>query len=439
MSSTTKQLPESVTLWRDLAVEWKATGGMDELGSPVKVSSASNFGFERFLGLQVLYNFPKPRSRLPVAITSQFPSIAGYRLENVPGYDFYLNEIDKVRRNGISGESIANTRVSRSLAAFVNVWQLQRHVLVGDQNAADVSKISKIKPISPVAERTRAKIRRRQLEQAATPTPASRAKNIPLTARMASLTFTGEGEIGDNGLDSHVGLRMDALDQESAEHGEVSSDDDENDNETDDDDEEIDLEQELAVGDPNDEVYAPTPGPGGRYIRDEQTVNVFILALLSTITATTVPFETRWVAERNAMVFRKNVWYVARTDGHLRDRKNRSLSLIEVKPRKTGNDISIRVQETAQMAAWISQENLDFHDPNKSCEIFLLSQDKDEIFLTFPYFTRDYGKPYKDVKDLKEKNFLIMREYGPFLLDSREHMNHILVFLHNYTLHKSKL
>ena len=236
MSSTTKRLPENVTLWRDLAVEWKATGGMDELGSPVKVSSASKFDFERFLGLQVLYNFPKPRSRLPIAITRQFPSIPGHRLENVPGYDSYLNEIDMVRRNGISEESIANTPVSRSLAAFVNVWQLQRHVLVGDQDAADVSKISKILPISPVAERTRAKIRRRQLEQAATPTPASRAKNIPLVGRMASLTLPSEGEIGDNGVDSPTGLGMDALDEESAEHGKVASGDDDNDNDDDDDD-----------------------------------------------------------------------------------------------------------------------------------------------------------------------------------------------------------
>ena len=127
-------------------------------------------------------------------------------------------------------------------------------------------------------------------------------------------------------------------------------------------------EQKTPIGDPNDEVYAPTPGSGGRYIRDEQTVNVFILALLSSITATTVPFDTRWVAERNAMVFRKNVWYIARTDGHLQNRKHRSLSLIEVKPRKRENDISIRIQESAQMAAWISQEKIDSHDPNKTCE-----------------------------------------------------------------------
>ena len=236
MSSTTKRLPENIILWRELAVEWKATGGMDELGSPIKVSSASNFDFERFLGLQVLYDFPKPRSRLPIAITSQFPSIAGYRLESLPGYDSYLNEIDIARRNGISKESIADTRVSRSLAAFVNVWQLQRHVLVGDQNAADVSKVSKILPTSPVAERTRAKIRRRQLEQAATPTPASRAIIMPLIGQTARLTLTSEGGIGGNGLDSPLDLGMDALGEESAEHGEVASDDDENDNDDDDDD-----------------------------------------------------------------------------------------------------------------------------------------------------------------------------------------------------------
>ena len=71
--------------------------------------------------------------------------------------------------------------------------------------------------------------------------------------------------------------------------------------------------------------------------------------------------------------------------------------------------------------------------------MFLLSQDKDEIFFTFPYFTRDYGKPYKSIEDLKERNFLIMKEYGPFSLKSKEHMNDIAIFLHNYTLHKSRL
>ena len=108
--------------------------------------------------------------------------------------------------------------------------------------------------------------------------------------------------------------------------------------------------------------------PAGGRIRDEQTVNVFILALLSAVTAATTPFHTRWVAERNTMVFEKNVRYVAMTDGRLRDRDDRSLSLIEVKPRKRGGDVSIRVQESAQIAAWISENKVRSHDPDINCE-----------------------------------------------------------------------
>ena len=130
----------------------------------------------------------------------------------------------------------------------------------------------------------------------------------------------------------------------------------------------IPKELETPENDPRDAFYTPEQGPDGRYIRDEQTVNVFLLALLSAITATTVPFDTRWVAERNAMVFRRNVKYEARTDGHLRNMKDQSFSLIEVKPRKRAKDVSIRVQESAQMAAWISQNNITSHDPNQNCE-----------------------------------------------------------------------
>ena len=257
MSSKPKRLPGSVAQWRKLALEWNTTGGMDELGSPVKVSSASKFDYERFLGLQVLYDFPKPQSTIPIAITGQFPSIPGFRLENVPGYDSYLNQIDRSLKNGISPESIANTRVSGSLGAFVNVWQLQRHVLVGDENATDVSKVSEVLPTSAVAERTRAKVRSRRLEQAATPTPAPRAKNIPLLERTARLTLTNEGGIGDQGFNTPMSQATDALDDESAKYGEFSSDDDDNGDSDDVDDDNDDADD---VDDDDDEDGKNYPG-----------------------------------------------------------------------------------------------------------------------------------------------------------------------------------
>ena len=50
-----------------------------------------------------------------------------------------------------------------------------------------------------------------------------------------------------------------------------------------------------------------------------------------------------------------NVQYVARTDAHLRKHKDQSFSLLEVKRRRGCDDVSSCVQETAQMAAWISE------------------------------------------------------------------------------------
>lgn len=199
-------------------------------------------------------------------------------------------------------------------------------------------------------------------------------------------------------------------------------------------------EEENIDEDPSDGFYTPIRGSRGQLIRDEQTVNVFLLALLSAITAATVPFHTRWLAERNAMVFQKNVQYVARTDGHLRKKNGQSSCLIEVKPRprRRPNDVSIRVQESAQMAAWISQHGVKSHDPEKDCSIFLLSQDEDEIYLTFPHFTEAYGKDDKNMADLKDTDFLRMREYGPFFLQSKNDVRHVARFLHAYTLHVSR-
>ena len=106
-------------------------------------------------------------------------------------------------------------------------------------------------------------------------------------------------------------------------------------------------EGETTNGDPKEGSYTPERGSRGGLIIDKRTVNVFLIALLSAITATTIPFHTRWVAERYATEFRKNVRYVAETDGRLRTKIGQSSDLIEVKPRERETDVAIRIQETA--------------------------------------------------------------------------------------------
>ena len=72
------------------------------------------------------------------------------------------------------------------------------------------------------------------------------------------------------------------------------------------------------------------------------------------------------------------------------------------------------------------------------CSIFLLSQDRDQIFLTFPHFEKTYSENQKRTVGLEMTDFLRLREYGPFKLTSRKDVEYIAKFLHAYTLRVSE-
>ena len=119
-----------------------------------------------------------------------------------------------------------------------------------------------------------------------------------------------------------------------------------------------------------DTSYAPSPGP---LVLDEQTVNMFLLNLLVAITVKSVPFPTLWSAQRNSLLFRGKVQYSARTDGHLRNEHGQVYSLIEVKPYgRSDNPIGIRLQESAQIAAYISQSGTKDHNPDEDCRCYII-------------------------------------------------------------------
>lgn len=92
--------------------------------------------------------------------------------------------------------------------------------------------------------------------------------------------------------------------------------------------------------------------------------------------------------------------------------------------------------------------------------IFLLSQDKDEIFLTFPRWGKAYGKDKEegkgksrgkgkgiaktntkgvDIGSFGDEDFLWMHEHGPFRLISVDDVEYVANFLHGYTLNASRV
>lgn len=94
-------------------------------------------------------------------------------------------------------------------------------------------------------------------------------------------------------------------------------------------------------------------------VRDEQIVNFALLASLDAITVRCAPKGTpMWSPERRGFQVRKGdvKIYEARVDGILKKRgSDEILAIIEVKPCMRDSTLAIRMQETAQMAAWICQ------------------------------------------------------------------------------------
>lgn len=93
---------------------------------------------------------------------------------------------------------------------------------------------------------------------------------------------------------------------------------------------------------------------------DEQTVNTALILLLKAVCLTSEGLRSApWALERKAFVLGKPKLYEARTDGHLRykasDSKVRSLAILEVKS-GLREELEPRMQESAQMAAWIYAE-----------------------------------------------------------------------------------
>ena len=201
--SKEKFLPANVADWKRLARSWRTTGGINKLGSPDPVRSASTFKFEHFLGLEIIYESSKSQSRFPMTVIRQFPSFVDSGLKDLSGWDAYLDEIERFSKSGVTQNSASQICVPRTLGAFINVWQLQLHVLLGDRVAADLSKISEV---IPVAHRTRAGIKRRNPHL--TPTPATRVKENFLSDKVAGLSIKSDS------FDSAVEAEGNVIDQD---------------------------------------------------------------------------------------------------------------------------------------------------------------------------------------------------------------------------------
>ncbi|KAF5661450.1 hypothetical protein FDENT_13533 [Fusarium denticulatum] len=156
-------------------------------------------------------------------------------------------------------------------------------------------------------------------------------------------------------------------------------------------------------------------------------VNTAVILFLNALTLHCDHSQGAWTLYRKPFVVKASATkvYEARVDG---------LSRVKDRYGSEKTFDKIRMQETAQMAAWIAQDPPVLKKPNTKFRRLLVSQDHGEVYLIIATFDYQYVE-YICALGTRSKgkgsthSFLEMREYGPFEVKSPEQMEQLGIIL----------
>ncbi|KAF4457457.1 hypothetical protein F53441_507 [Fusarium austroafricanum] len=180
--------------------------------------------------------------------------------------------------------------------------------------------------------------------------------------------------------------------------------------------------------------HSPLSGePAKNYqIEDEQIVNTALVLFLNALTLHCDLVQGEWTLYRQPFVVKdatKKKAYEARVDGLFRINGKGTRAIVEVKPFVRNASAAtldgVRMQETAQMAAWIAQ-----HPPlptkSNTFTRLLVSQDRGEVYLIIADFNLQYVECIcAPGRNGDKPSFLEMNEYGPFFVEDPDHMKQL--------------
>ncbi|KAL9099484.1 MAG: hypothetical protein Q9163_005021 [Psora crenata] len=168
---------------------------------------------------------------------------------------------------------------------------------------------------------------------------------------------------------------------------------------------------------------------------DEQTVNACLVTILMTLSYV-LGITGRIHFDRTAFQMLRpdgQILYIARVDGILKTAGGDIQGYMEVKPSLRGVGYKVRMQEAAQMAAFVYEKSKssDWESPTGPTKRWMISMDGYEAFITIATYYEPYIDFLKDGIPLGNtagiKDFMVMEEYGPF--DLRSHDGGLSLFL----------
>ncbi|KAJ3493179.1 hypothetical protein NLG97_g4894 [Lecanicillium saksenae] len=181
-------------------------------------------------------------------------------------------------------------------------------------------------------------------------------------------------------------------------------------------------------------------------VKDEQIVNTAIIILLNVLTISFSQTVGEWSLHRHPLCVQNNASekvFEARVDG-IFTVEGEIRSILEVKPylrdQNAAAEVAVCMQETAQMAAWIST-----HPPvdalqnpkEQKYHRLMLAQDRHEIFVSVASFIGTYVRYICGEMDQAEyeesltdgEGFLTISQQGPYDAGSWEDMNTIGILI----------
>ncbi|KAI0104626.1 hypothetical protein GGR51DRAFT_521573 [Nemania sp. FL0031] len=193
-------------------------------------------------------------------------------------------------------------------------------------------------------------------------------------------------------------------------------------------------------------LYSPDDDDAASFkaANDEQIVNTALLLYLNALAISCSQVQGHWTLHRKRFVLESKgeKVYEARVDGYLCSKDNEVKAIVEVKPYTRSSKLeNIRMQEAAQMAAWINSDppNVQtMREQKKTCRRLLISQDHNQIFITIAEFDADYVDYICDRPSI-EHSLLEMQEYGPFRTDDPEMMEILGYLMLGFTIDESVL
>ncbi|KAL3461975.1 hypothetical protein BJX64DRAFT_288927 [Aspergillus heterothallicus] len=164
--------------------------------------------------------------------------------------------------------------------------------------------------------------------------------------------------------------------------------------------------------------------------KDEQIVNAALISFLSALTlhghrGTRQSLDNAWSLHRLPLIADfGDACYEARTDGYLYDKGKGGgtiRALVEVKAaQRARKEKPIRMQEAAQMVAWLKCHPERERCLNKPGRRLHVSQDRNEIYIIVAEYNMDYLDFLNGNGD--SNAFMIMHEYGPWDTGTKVHM-----------------